>query len=420
MRKLYIFILIILIIFPLTGCSNKGKEIAEAKPLNNISYEDRKDINYQELITSIKNFSYKISEKSFLNQDDNFIISPISIYSSLTILEKISNGETKEELLKLLNTTQDIIDDNFIKVLGGIYKNEEYTKVDIINSLWLDNAIGYNEDKISELANDFYVNIRQTNFKNGNANKEIKNYIKDKTNDLLAPNFDLDSDTIFNIITTFYLKDNWLFEGKKLNLTDEYNFKNNDSSIKRLKLLENQYQEGRIYQSNNYETFYATTYKGYKIKVIKPNDNIKVADIFKEDVLKTVNDITNYDTVYNENKKLYFTRTLLPEFNVELEVSIKDILIDEFNLDKVFVESNDFTNLLTSPAYLNDVVTGSILKVTRKGIEGASYTSIPAATSPAPLEYEKVYADFVVDRSFAFILTDSYDIPLFIGVINNL
>lgn len=34
MRKLYIF--------PLTSCSNKGKEIAEAKPLNNISYEDRK------------------------------------------------------------------------------------------------------------------------------------------------------------------------------------------------------------------------------------------------------------------------------------------------------------------------------------------------------------------------------------------
>ena len=117
---------------------------------------------------------------------------------------------------------------------------------------------------------------------------------------------------------------------------------------------------------------------------------------------------------------MYFTRIFLPEFNVELEMSIKNILIDEFNLDKVFVENNDFTNLLTSPAYLSDIVTGSNLKITRKGIEGASYTSIPAATSPAPLKYEKVYTDFVIDRSFAFILTDPYDIPLFIGVINNL
>ena len=248
----------------------------------------------------------------------------------------------------------------------------------------------------------------------------FKNYIEDKTNGLLAPNFDLSNDTIFNIITTFYLKDNWLFEGEKLNLTDEYNFKNNDSSIKQLKLLENKYQEGRIYHSNNYETFYTTTYEGYKIKVIKPNEDIKVADIFKEDVLKTVNDITNYNAVDDENKKMYFTRIFLPEFNVELEMSIKNILIDEFNLDKVFVENNDFTNLLTTPAYLSDIVTGSNLKVTRKGIEGASYTSIPAATSPAPLEYEKVYTDFVIDRSFAFILTDPYDIPLFIGVINNL
>ena len=419
MRKLYIFILILFMIFPLACCS-KGKEIAEAKPLTSLNYEDRKNVNYQQLITSIKNFSYKISEKSFLNKDNNFIISPISIYSSLIILEKISNGETQEELLKLLNTTQDIIDDNFIKVLGGLYKDEEYSKADIINSLWLDNNVNYNEDIVAELADDFYVNIRQTNFKNGNANKEIKNYIEDKTNGLLAPNFDLSSDTIFNIITTFYLKDNWLFEGENLNLTDEYNFKNNDSSIKQLKLLENKYQEGRIYHSNNYETFYTTTYEGYKIKVIKPNEDIKVADIFKEDVLKTINDITNYNTVDDENKKMYFTRIFLPEFNVELEMSIKNILIDEFNLDKVFVENNDFTNLLTSPAYLSDIVTGSNLKITRKGIEGASYTSIPAATSPAPLEYEKVYTDFVIDRSFAFILTDPYDIPLFIGVINNL
>ena len=58
----------------------------------------------------------------------------------------------------------------------------------------------------------------------------------------------------------------------------------------------------------------------------------------------------------------------------------------------------------------------------QEGIEGAAVTVIAGDGSAAPgeEEFEKVYLDFVVDKTFGFIVTDARDVPLFTGIINGI
>lgn len=60
------------------------------------------------------------------------------------------------------------------------------------------------------------------------------------------------------------------------------------------------------------------------------------------------------------------------------------------------------------------------LTVDRKGIEGAAVVILPGAGAAGPDEYEEVYLDFVIDRSFGYVLTDRYGTVLFTGVVNNI
>jgi serine protease inhibitor len=60
------------------------------------------------------------------------------------------------------------------------------------------------------------------------------------------------------------------------------------------------------------------------------------------------------------------------------------------------------------------------LTVDKKGIEGAAVTASDGAGAGDPGSYTNVYHDFVVDRAFGFVLTDSYGTVLFSGAVNTL
>ena len=79
-----------------------------------------------------------------------------------------------------------------------------------------------------------------------------------------------------------------------------------------------------------------------------------------------------------------------------------------------------FATLTDENAYCSQVRHVAQLNVDKKGIEGAAVTMITDAGAMAPDFWTDVYADFVVDRAFGFIITDWYDTTLFAGVVGNI
>ena len=95
-------------------------------------------------------------------------------------------------------------------------------------------------------------------------------------------------------------------------------------------------------------------------------------------------------------------------------------LQQEFGVSDLFSASAcDLSSLTPDKAFCTGVRHVAKLTVNEKGIEGAAATVLPAAGDPGRAEYEEVYLDFTVDRSFGFVLTDPYGVILFAGVVRS-
>ena len=137
----------------------------------------------------------------------------------------------------------------------------------------------------------------------------------------------------------------------------------------------------------------------------------------------------DYNAVDEENKLQYFTRCLFPEFKAKYDSEINEMLSKNFGIENLFNDpgifpperSCDFSNLSDDECYCGSVRHITDLTVDKKGIEGAAVTVIAmdGATSAGP-EYQIIYEDFAVDKTFGFIITDSNDVTLFSGVIDKI
>ena len=95
------------------------------------------------------------------------------------------------------------------------------------------------------------------------------------------------------------------------------------------------------------------------------------------------------------------------------------IFRNDFKINKLFdIFECDLSNITDERIACAAVIHKCNLTVNARGIEGAAVTAMIKAGAAGPGEYEEVYHDYIVDRAFGFVLTDSYGTVLFSGVVN--
>lgn len=415
----------------ITSCSNgKATLLFEASKNFSISSGDLETENYQKLIAGAKSFSAKLSEELLKDYQDgtNLAFSPISIYLDLGLGARASAGNTQEQILNALNVDFETLNSSY-KTLFCLL-NDEYDEGKILttNSVWLaqNEDLKFNEDTLKDLANDYYCYSYSADFAkdNANANKAITNFIKEKTNGLLSPDLKLSSETFFVLLNTLYLKDVWNILGRDLALYNgDIDFTNSDGSVASNKdFLLGNYETGLTYENDDFESFYAETLNGYELIFIKPKGDNKVEDVFTQENIEYLMDHDfSLGALDNENLLEHKTRVIFPEFEAEFFKEIKDTLITDFGITDLFNYKCDLTPLIKTdvPHWCTDLIHATKLKVDRKGIEGAAISAlVDAGTAYDP--YEKVFHDFVVDRSFGYFIRRGRDKILFSGVIETL
>ena len=431
-----------------TICPNEtpsGYILKAANPKDKLSFTQTQEEGFIEFLGKIDTFAAKLSDKIYHSKEEykemNYTVSPLSIYMALAMAIECSNSVTRQEMLSAVGVTYDEV----IKYTTYLYslRNAEYTYYNeetnskelsayemLNNSIWINESYVENikQGGVDSLVSNYHSDVFKAPFSKNNelANKLLSDYVKEKTKGLIDSNFNVSEDLIFALVNTYYLKEIWEENIDELPLTKElYEFINSDNSKEETKLLQGRYVRGRVYETDTYTHFYTTTQHGYKLKFILPKDGVNVHEIFTEETLKEVNNIEDYNEYDNENNEMHLTRSLFPKFEAEYDDEIKDILFNEFNIKSLFgVESVcDFSNVLQDvDVYCSSVIHKTKLKVDEVGIEGAAVTIMMMCESAAPSEdpIKYVYHDYIVDKSFGFILTDSRDITLFSGVVNKI
>ena len=399
-----------------------------------VGYSDSRQEGYQEFLDKLDSFAAKLTYEVYADSDKqtNICISPVSVYMALALATECANGETRDEILNAVGVTYDEVE-NFTKVLYG-FSNREYYYTNILekekilafeelaNSIWVDKSTAFKEDGINNLANNFNCDVFSVNFKTSEGSRAINAYIKEKTHGIIDGDIELSPETLITFINTFYLKEVWNEDGDELKFTDKsYDFQNSDGGVTNTKLLQGYYFEGNIYEGDGYTSFYTRTEHGFDIKFIVPTEGHTLEDVFTSDNIYNINNLGDYGYIDEENKLLHHTRVFFPEYKASFDGDLAEILKNDFGINNLFdFEKCDFSNVTDELIACDGVIHKCSIDVNDRGIEGAAVTVMPMEGAAGPLEgYEEVYHDYIVDRAFGFVITDSYGSVLFSGVVNS-
>lgn len=438
MKRIISVCLIFTLVFSLFSCgaSYGSFSVAEASAKREVTYTDYQQDGYEPFIDKLSAFSARLTDSvidRYGEGDENIVVSPLSIYMALALAVECAEGETRDEILSAVGVSYEEVE-RFTSYLYAFsnrdfkYTNPLGTKKvlafeELSNSLWADNGIVLRDAGVKKLADSYNCDLFKVNFGGGEARRAISSYIKDKTHGLCEGDVEFSPETIITLINTFYLKEVWNSDGDDLPMTSElYDFKCSDGEIERTKLLRGYYFGGKAYDGDGYTAFYTTTDHDFDIRFILPDEGVSLSDVFTAENIYTVTALDDWGRIDHENRMIHSTRALFPEYEAEFDEDIKQSLKD-LGIEKLFDDkSANLSGITDMPAYCSGVIHECSLEVTKRGIEGAAVTVMPlsGASGPPIDEYEKVYHDFVVDRAFGFVITDSYGAVLFSGVINEI
>lgn len=411
-----------LILLPLAGVLFMTSCVSVTKIGKGI---DKDDLEYSKKNVDLtKDFDDTYNEfvanASLLAKDtnNNTCMSPISLYSALSMLAFSTSGNTKAQILNYMQTSEEELTKNYKE----LYKASAYydSNIDdyrelLTNSLWFDNDFSFKEDGINNVANNSCSNIFKIDFKNPGASDYISDYLKDETNDLIDQKIDISPDTKLVLLNSLYLNDPWLRFGDEIELSDEkYKFTNNDNSIYSDYFLYRKYN-GKIYTNEEIRAMSVYTYHYFKITFIVPNDNYKINDVFnKQNIISAIN--TKYDE-YDTELYNYQTTVYFPKFKAESKYDFSNNLKNLGISDVFDLAKADFSPITDNKISCDKIIHSSKIEVDRKGIIGAAETYV--AVSMAGRYSYDVYQDFIVDRPFGYLVSDQSNRVLFSGIINN-
>ena len=379
------------------------------------------------LSESVEKFSRGFAEsaKTFAEEGENFAVSPLSVYLSLAVAAECSAGETKEEILSAMDISYDVLSLEFI----DFWERLETDGVSIANSLWINEGEQVFYECESALGEKYGCDVYTRDFAgdNENANLAVREFVKERTKGQIDVDFDLSEETIFAIVNALHFEDVWDYYGNALSHTDAgYAFANADGTSAEKKFLRDDYRMGRVLTTDEFTSFFVPTEKGYRLQFMLPADGYTAEDIFTAENLAALSE-ADYGGVDEENKIRYHTRCIFPEFSASFDEDIKNLLREGFGVRSLFdPDACDVTALLSDEkradeAYCPMVRHIAELSVGKKGISAAAATLVPWYGAAGPeAGYEDVYADFVVNRSFGFVISDPNGVTLFSGIVRDI
>ncbi|MCD8209686.1 MAG: hypothetical protein LUC31_02585 [Coprobacillus sp.] len=412
----------------LSGCSG-ATVYGSPKKTRELSYEEEGSEAYLEVLSALDTFGMKFASCCYQGTSTNVAISPLSLYSALALAACCASSQTRDEILSALGVDYSTLVSGYEILYNDVTektysnKGDLRSELDLTNSLWLQKDLEVNKSTVKELSNNFYTYTQGVDFNGNNtsANNEITKFIKKHTHSLIERDFDFDVSTLFVLLNTLYLKDVWREEGNDISSYGKKTFTQGDGTTVSVPLYYRNYITGKPYEGTNFTSFYASTYSGYRLTFIKPNEGYTVSEIYSEE---TFNEAMNATYIRQDDTLMerYNTRSIFPEFSASYDSDVSGILKSEFGINDLFSETNcDMSNLTDSHVYCSKVEHVTQLEVTKKGIEGSAVSILDMAGSGATVgEYTEVYFDFILDHAFMYVLTAINGEPLFMGVVNTL
>lgn len=354
--------------------------------------------------------------KHQIEDDENTIVSPQSLYFALGMTINGANGDTQQELINTLCKGSDL--QEFNDNISALINQTDTKTCNIANSIWL-------RDVQDLSLNSEFKKSSEEYFKSEIYTKKFDGKFVDTVNKWVSKNTDGMIDTILNEVpsedTMMYLINAICFDAKwndkydDIQINENGKFTNSKGDIQDVVML-NSTED--TYLCDEQSTGFLKYYLGgkYAFMGILPNEDVSINDYMES--LTGDSFINLYRSKISRNS--VSVNVTIPEFKYTSEYLLNDTLKD-MGISSAFDEfSADFSNMIDSNTYklyMGKVIQKAYIQVDRNGTKASAITSISMNDATAMLETYQVY----LDRPFIYAIMDTdTELPIFMGVVNNI
>ena len=370
-----------------------------------------------------------VSASNFLKQSipvllsgtegENIVCSPANIYLMLSMLAEVTEGNTRAEVLSLLDTPDmDTQREKATRLWNRNFSNDSHSKVILASSLWMDHDITYNEDTMKILAQDYYASSFQGEMGSSGLKKACRKWLEEQTGGKFGENLkeaELEADTtVLAMISTIYFTSNWGSQFKTSDTkTGTFHGASGDVDADFMKqtLKNSLYTWGDHFSvvSQNFETDQAMFY-------ILPDEGYTPEDLLSDPGFQDYISREGAGWTPDDQSKSMIVHLSVPKFDVSSEIDLLSKLKELGINDALDYKRSDYSPLSDlDEVYLDEASNNVRVTINEKGCEAVSYVKFGLKNqSDAPAEDE---IDFTLDRPFIFMVK-GYDCPLLIGIVN--
>ncbi len=360
-------------------------------------------------IANEKDFDFKIIHMAN-KEDDNYLISPLSIAYALSILNEGASNNTKEQISKVL----------------GDYNLKTNTTYE--DKIGIANALFIKDDDKNDIKDEFINNVKnkydgEILFDKFETPDVINNWTKEKTYGMIDHVLDdIDKDFVLGIMNALAIDVEWKykFQGE---LTNKKQFNNYDKTVSIVDMMNT--ENTFTYIENDNAKGIIKEYEKYG-----NNELVFIAILPNTDIKEYIN---NFD-----KKELNSLLSNRKESSSELDLNLKlpkftyDYTYEKFKEDLISLGIQDafnpakarFDNILKPHVnyslYVSQAIHKTHIELNENGTKAAAitYFGLNKATAIFP-EKEKI--EIVFDRPFLYIIKDkNNDNIWFFGTVYNI
>lgn len=330
--------------------------------------------------------------KFYAKDNENMVISPLSIWLAAEMLADATGGETRKQIIE--------------KLLGSESINVKGTK-----DLHIANAM-FGQTELAESVKQSFVNMLKEKYSAGfitsdNTPVDVNRWVKKNTLGLIKEIMDPKSSAVFGIANAIAFKEKWA-NPFDVDEDETVVFKNSDGSKKKTVPLQS--WESGFVENNSFEGFikpYARDNK-YVFMAILPKD--------KQKNLQDVYDGADFEELYTNISWDYDVVVKIPAFKAESSYEIKEFF-ESIGIKDVFIDKADFSGMSDLWLKADKITHKATIDVNENGTVATAATVVEVVCAGIPEFKEQKHLNF--DRPFMYAIVDGESgLPVFEGVIN--
>jgi serine protease inhibitor len=368
-----------------------------------------------EVIAYGNDFGVELFTKVAVEESDNFMLSPLSASTALTMLLNGCKGDTYDQLKETLkypeNMTLSEINEVYKSLVAQLLVVDPKVKLALANAIFYRQGFSVKVPFLNTMSTDFDAEVAGLDFSLPSALTTINKWASDNTNGKIPKVLDEISDNaVMFLMNALYFKGDWSYQFDK-SLTSDRPFYTDGSTSVNVSTMKGDVGS-KVTTGSNYRAIelpYGCT--NFTMVVIVPGGTID--DFISSFTPERWNAITS---AFDEQEEYGELTVYMPKYKFSYEKYLNDQLQSMGMLDAFNPDLADLSGISDASIFVSFVKQNTFVEVDEKGTEAAAVTTVGGfATSfpPQPMQ-------FVIDKPFVFAIRErTTNTLLFIGQVTD-